>query len=266
MKISIHSLNLFLTVNLLISPILSWAQPSPSDASTNQSRSATFFSKERWGVNYLNYINGPTFSEAKGASINHYLTLKLKFSPDWALSAVVQPDSNFWNGSSFLTMGDAFLRMDYPTIYKGENGLKISGDLRYYIPFSEGSRNAKIAGVISATMKATLDVGRVSFLYLLIPKFYLNTQYEVGQKVASHGHYASVAYNLSPKLSVDFALYPAWTLKRDQPVEFNDMPAYPGFTANFSESFSLSPYLEIPLFNARSKTVSAGALLSYTLL
>ena len=269
MKVSGQTKEAFLALSLLFFlATQAFAQDSTTNAKTTVSSASasTFFSREKWGISYLNYMNGPTFSESAGGSVNHYLTLKHKFNPNWALSAVMRSDSNFGNGNEFMTMGDSYLRLEYPTIYKAENGLKISGDVRYYAPLSDRSRASKIVGVISPYMKASLDMNRANFTYVLIPKLYLNTLSDEGQRQASHGHYAAASYKLSPKVNLDFALYPVWTYSRDREVAFNDLPAYPGFTVNFSETFSVSPYMEIPLLKAEGKTMSLGGVLSYVLL
>lgn len=258
----------FLSASLALSMIVSAqaAETASVQTSVSQASSSTFFSKEKWGVSYLNYMNGPTFRESTGGSINHFLTLKHKFSPDWALSGVLRPDSNFGNESAFGTMGDPYMRLEYPSIYKGENGLKVTGDVRYSAPVSESSRQSKILGIVSPCVKTALDVDRVSLLYVFIPKVYLNTLNQDGQRTASHGHYVSASYMLFPKVTLDFALYPVWTVSRNRGVAFNDLPAYPGFTVNFSETFSVSPYVEIPLMKTEGKTVSLGGMLSYALL
>lgn len=251
---------------------LSYSADSPVNVGTtintsaSQGSSTNIFSKERWGISYSNYMNGPTFSESTGGSINHYLGLKHKFTPDWATSFVLRPDTNFENGKTLMTMDDSYLRLEYPTIYQNEFGVKIKGDVRYYAPFSEESQKAGLSGVISTRLNASYDVGRVSLLYILIPKVFINTKTEDGQRLASHGHWVSASYTMSPFWNFDFALYPAWTISRNQPVAFNNLPVYPGFTMNFSKDLSLSPYVEIPLIESKSSNTSVGGVLSYTLL
>lgn len=228
--------------------------------------SADFFSKEKWGLSYFNYMNGPTFSESKGGSINHYLTLKHKFSPDWALSFVLRPDSNISNGDTFFVMDDPYLKLEYPAFFKGANGEKIRGDLRYYAPIGKTSSESKVAGIIQTRITATASAGRFDFEYILIPKFYLNTVIPDGQSIFSQGHWAAAAYKLSPFWSVNLGFYPVWSYKRNKAPEFNDLPAYPGFTFNFSKDFFIAPYVEIPLMNLQANAMSVGGNLSYTFL
>lgn len=255
--------------SILLVTVSSYAEESISNQKTisdQKSYSSTFFTKEKWGVSYLNYMNGPTFSESTGSSINHYLTLKHKFNSDWALSAVLRPDTNIETGNVSTTMADPYMKLDYPTIYKGSNGLKITGDVRYFAPLSESSKKSKTQGTVSTYINTSLSVRNFDYLYVFIPKLYLNTQDNDGQKVASHGHYISANYKITQKVSLDFALYPVWTLSRNTPVSFNNLPAYPGFSVNFTNALSLSPYMEIPLLKAEYKTMSVGGLLSYVIL
>jgi len=238
-----------------------------STVATNVSTTTTsgFFSKEKWGVSYLNYVNGPAFSDASGVSINHYLTLKHKFSKDWSLSASLRPDSNFGNGEESFQMGDSYLKLITPTIFKGDN-VKVTGQLRYYAPMSEASKNSKINGKFSPRIYATASSGKFDFMYVLIPTLYLNSVSEDGQKLGSHGHSLSTNYNLTDKFTLDFEIYPSWSYSSGKPVAFNKLPVYPGVSMNFTESLSVSTYLEIISGQTDSKTTSAGASLSYTML
>lgn len=225
-----------------------------------------FFAKEKWGAGYLNYMNGPSFADSTGGSINHLLTLKRKFNSDWALALTIRPDSNFGNEKENLTMSDPFIKLSFPTLFKTENGLKLSGDLIYYVPFSDSSKTSNLSGVISPRFSASYDTGNLNFLYLLIPKGYLNNKTQDGQKLYSHSHYMAMGYKLSTLLTIDFALNPAWTIRRNQSTEFNDLPVMPGMTFNFSKDVSFSPYVEVSLLKPSNKTSSAGGVLSYTLL
>lgn len=224
-----------------------------------------FFSKERWGLSYFNYMNGPTLQQSEGGSINHYLTLKHKLNSDWYLSGIFQPDTNFQNGKSSFTMGDSYLQLGYPTIAKYEGG-KVFGQVRYFLPMSESSRNAKVAGILSTRIYAELETGPWQFTYIFIPKLYLNTKSVDGQRVFSHGHWIQSSYKLSNTFVLDFALYPMWTYSRNVAADFDNLLAYPGFTMKFTNDLSLSPYLEVPLLKAEGKSTSVGASLSYTLL
>lgn len=257
--------SIVLILIFLFGETVTFAQPANTSSSVTQLPQSTFFSKEKWGASYSNYMNGPTFAEGKGGSINHYLTLKRKFGSSWALSGVFRPDSNLGNEAKSTTMGDSYLRLDYPTMYE-KDGVSIKGNLRYLAPMSEESKKSKINGVISPYIQAKRTAGKFDSTYMLIPKIYLNTITEDQQKLASHGHWLAAGYKTSRFVTVDFALYPVWTYKRGADVEFNDLPAYPGVTLNFSEDFSVSPYVEVPLLNAKSETMSVGGSLSYNFL
>lgn len=222
--------------------------------------------QNNWGVSYLNYMNGPTFAESNGSSVNHYFTVKYKFNSDWALGFTAQPNSNFGTGESASTMGDSYLRLNYPTLYKQENGVKITGDVNYYAPTSEASQTAKISGVVSPRINTSYESGNLSLSYLLIPKIFLNTQEVEGQRTFSHGHYLAAGYKLSSFITLDFAFYPVWTIKRNQPTAFNDLPIYPGMTFQFNKNVSLSPYVELLALKTEEKTSSIGAVFSYSLL
>jgi len=256
-----------LILSLLAGGTAAFAQADISSTATSITElpKADFFSKEKWGSNYSNYMNGPNFAEGNGGSINHYLTLKRKFGNSWALSGVFRPDSNFDTEDKSMTMGDSYLRLDYPTIYE-KDGFSVKGNLRYLLPMSEVSKESKINGIVSPYLQAKQVAGKFDFTYILIPKIYLNTVSEDGQKLASHGHWLAAAYKRSDFLTLDFALYPAWTYKRGTDVEFNDLLAYPGVTFNFSEKFSFSPYVEVPLLKAESELASVGGALSYNFL
>jgi hypothetical protein len=130
----------------------------------------------------------------------------------------------------------------------------------------KASREANRAGTIQTRLKATAEVGKLSFEYIFIPKIHLNTQAVDGQKTFSHGHWFGTSYKMFSKVKFDFALYPEWVFKQNAPTAFNDLLAYPGFTVDFTEKLSLSPYVEIPLLNAEAKGISVGGVLSYTLL
>jgi hypothetical protein len=234
--------------------------------SVSQNSSDGVFTKERWGADYLNFMNGPTFSESSGSSINHYLTLKHKFNPDWALSFVFRGDQNFGNAEPSFAVADSFLRLDYPTIYKNDAGLKVKGSLRYIAPMSESSRNSTSAGYVAPFINTSYQIGRFDFSYVLIPKIFLHTKIEDGQKTFGHGHYIATAFKLSPIAKLDFAIYPVWTLNRNDATAFNDLPIYPGMTFEFSNGLSVSPYVEIPLMKSFSENASVGGSLSYTFL
>ncbi len=234
--------------------------------SVNQSSSSGVFSKDRWGADYFNYINGPTFSQSNGSSVNHYLTLKHKFSPDWALSFTFREDENFGNDEPSFALADSFFRLDYPTIYKNDAGLKIKGNLRYIMPMSERARASSSLGYIAPYINTTYEVGRFDFSYVLIPKIFLTNKIEDAQKTFSHGHYISAAYKLSPIAKLDFGIYPVWTSMRNDATAFNDLPIYPGMTFEFSNGLAISPYLEIPLMKSFSENASVGGSLSYTFL
>jgi hypothetical protein len=201
--------------------------------------------KEKWGVSYSNYMNGTALEAGDGGtSINHYFGVKRKFGNGWALSAVARPDSNFANGKESVTMGDSYLKMDYP-ISDDPNGLQISGDVRFYLPQSDDSKNAKLAGSLVTRINVSRQLGDLGLSYILIPKVYLNTQTVDGQSLFSHGHYISSSYKLSDNLGLDFAIFPNWILKRNKRESFNNLPIYPGCTLKISEKATISPYFEI---------------------
>lgn len=243
-----------------------FAQSSSVSTSQTTQTPSTFFSKERWGASYSNYMNGATFSESTGASINHYFSLKHKLKSGWALSGVFRPDSNYGNEKAASTLGDSYARVDTPTLYDSGNGTTVKSQLRYYAPLSESSQKAKLNGTIVPYFELGSKIDRVDLSYILIPKVYLYSDQEEGQKLAAHGHWLAAAYKVSSLLNVDFALYPIWTYNRGGTVAFNNLPAYPGVTFNFSEEFSVSPYVEIPLTKLETKTMSAGGTLSYKFL
>lgn len=264
-----NKLNLFSIFFVMMSALtvnVSLAEEVQSAGNVSTSVENKIFTKERWGASYLNYMNGPTFSDSNGGSVNHFLTLKHKFNKKWALSLTARPDSNFGNGESSFVMSDPYVKLSYPTIYESERGVKVNGDLSYYAPVSAASKEAKLAGVVSPRLITSYEVGKFNFLYLLIPKVYLNSEKRDGQKTYSHAHYLSTGYKLSSLITLDFALYPAWTAKRGEKTSFNDLPAYPGMTFSFNKNFSFSPYVEVSALKPDSKTSSAGGVLNYTLL
>lgn len=225
-----------------------------------------FFSKDRWGASYSNYMNGQAFSKPSGSSVNHYLSLKHKFKSGWALSGVFRPDSNYDNGKEAITMGDHYAKIDYPTLFDNGNGLSVKGNLRYYAPTSESSQMAKLNGIVAPYFQVGQKAGNLELTYILIPKVYLNTVTKIGQKLVSQGHWLAASYKLSKLVKLDMALYPAWTYSRGQEVAFNDVPAYPGFTVNIADNFSVSPYVEVYAMKPDQKTTSTGGTLNYTFL
>lgn len=256
-----NKLNIYLIILGMTYGSFAFAQSSTTSVSKTESK---FLSKERWGLSYSNYMNGPALEKPSGeTSINHFISVKHKFNGDWAVSGVVRPDSNFGGMKESWTMGDSYLKINYPTIYQSEGSFSIKGDVRYIAPTSESSKKAKLNGVISPYVQAGGKAGRFDLSYILIPKFYLNTVEAPGQKQYGHGHWLSASYKLSEKVNVDMAVYPAWTYLRDEPVAFNDLPAYPGFTVSFNEDFSISPYVEVPLLKAEAKNSSVGGTLNY---
>lgn len=245
-----------------ISPVSAQESAAPTNSLTTIQ--TDFFAKENWGVSYMNYMNGPT-SETQGSSINHYLTLKRKFNPDWSLSLTARPDSNFDNGEPSYVMSDPFLKLNYPTIYKNDNGFKLSGDIIYYAPLSDKSKVANTSGTISPRLTATYEAGNFNFLYLMYPKIYLNKETKDGQKIFFHGHYLSTSYKLNSTVSLDFAVYPSWTYMKNKEGTY-EMPGYPGLTINVNKDISISPYVEVSMLKPDSKTSSVGGVFNYTML
>ncbi len=255
-----------LLIGLLAFSLDCIAQSSSSTTSTTQTSEMQVQSK-KWSASYFNYMNGPAFAEAEnGFSINHYLGAKYKFESKWGASFTLRPDSNFSNDQESFVMADPYFRVEYPTIMEAQNGLKLTGNFNIFFPTSEKSKEENLNGSITTRFNLAKEVGGFSLSYLLIPRFYSYSQTKDGQTILSHGHYLSASYNLSDFAVIDFAVYPAWTNKRGKQAAFNDLPAFPGMTLNFSKELSLSPYLEIPLMNARPSTSSMGASVSYKLL
>lgn len=219
-------------------------------------------------VSYFNYMNGPALKDsANGMSINHYLTAKYKFQNKWATSFTLRPDTNHENGEEKSTvMADPYLRIEYPTLYESQGGLKITGNFNYFVPSSDASKESKSNGSITTRFIAAKDIAKWSLSYLLIPRFYMWKEKEDGQTLTGQVHYLSASYNFSDFFSVDFGVAPEWKQKRNAATAFNDLPAYPGATLNFTKNLSVSPYLEIPLLKAEQENTTIGTSVSYKLL
>jgi len=257
--------NCILAIGFSLISFKAFSQTSTTSMSPNQIGLQSL--KERWGASYSNYMNGPNLqSSAGGGSINHYFSLKRKFNSNWSLAGVLRPDSNLNNGRQSTEMGDSYLKLDYPSIYKADESFVVTGDVRYYFPQSQDSKDANLAGSLVTRINVKKELKNLSLGYILIPKVYLNNEIKDGQNIFSHGHYLSMAYKLKDSVSFDFAIYPSWALKRNRSESFNNLPAYPGMTFQLNEQASISPYFEIPLMEARAKDSSVGAALSYVLL
>ncbi|AZZ37297.1 hypothetical protein CIK05_11025 [Bdellovibrio sp. qaytius] len=219
-------------------------------------------------INYSNYLNGPALAEpANGMSINHYFTTKYKFKNKWATSFTLRPDTNHQNGEEKTTvMADPYLRVDYPTLYETQDGLKVTGNFNYFVPSSEASKGKKSDGSITTRFIVAKDIAAWSLSYLLIPRLYMWKEKVDGQTIFSQVHYLSASYNLSDFASLDIGVAPEWRQKRNAKTAFNDLPAYPGATFNFTKKLSFSPYVEVPLLKAEQKNSSVGASVSYKLL
>lgn len=255
-----------LLVSSLVVSMNCFAQSSSTNTSTTQASDVQVAPK-KWSANYFNYMNGPAFAEAEnGFSINHYLGFKYKFDSKWGASFTLRPDSNFSNGQESFVMSDPYLRIEYPVLMEAQNGLKLTGNFNVFLPTSEKSKKDNLNGSITTRFNLAKEIGSLSLSYLLIPRLYSYSKIQDGQTVSSHGHYLSASYSLSDFAVIDLGVYPAWTSKRNKEVAFNDLPAFPGMTLNFSKELSLSPYLEIPLMNARPSTSSMGASVNYKLL
>lgn len=243
------------------------AQPTPA-TNTSTTSEATTVAPSKWAASYFNYMNGPALAESpNGMSINHYLGLKYKFESKWATSFTLRPDTNHENGEEKnLILADPYVRVEYPTIYENQNGLKLVGNVNYFIPTSDASKNANSNGSITTRFILTKDIAKISLTYLLIPRWYSWSQPKDGQSLFSQTHYMAASYNASDFWSLDFSIAPAWTQKRNARTAFNDLPAYPGATINFTKKFSFSPYVEVPLLKAEQKNSSVGASVSYKLL
>lgn len=237
-------------------------------ANTNTAVIAPEVKPSSWAASYFNYMNGPALAEsANGMSINHYIGLKYKFESKWATSLTLRPDTNHENGEEKSTvMADPYVRVEYPTLYETKDGLKLTGNLNYFIPSSDASKDAKSNGSITTRFILAKDISTWSLSYLLIPRLYMWEEKADGQSTFSQTHYLSASYNVSDFASLDLGVAPAWTQKRNKKTVFNDLPAYPGATFNFTKKLSFSPYVEVPLLKAEQKNSSVGASVSYKLL
>lgn len=244
------------------------APVSEAPANTSTASVGAVAASSPFSVSYFNYINGPAFKEAaNGMSINHYLTAKYKFENRWATSFTLRPDTNHENGEEKQTvMADPYFRVDYPTLYETQNGLKITGNFNYFIPSSDASKENKSNGSITTRFIVAKDISSWSLSYLLIPRLYFWKEKEDGQTLTSQVHYFSASYILSEMISLDIGVAPEWRQKRNAKTAFNDLPAYPGATISFTKTLSLSPYVEVPLLKAEQKNSSVGASISYKLL
>jgi len=244
------------------------APASEAPANTSTASVGAAAAPSPFSVSYFNYINGPALKEAaNGMSINHYLTAKYKFQSKWATSFTLRPDTNHENGEEKQTvMADPYLRVEYPTLYETQDGLKVTGNFNYFVPSSDASKEKKSNGSVTTRFIVAKDIASWSLSYLLIPRLYMWKEKEDGQTLTSQVHYFSASYNLSDMISFDMGVAPEWRQKRNAKTAFNDLPAYPGATINFSKTFSFSPYVEILLLKAEQKNSSVGASLSYKLL
>ena len=255
----------FLSIIALM-PLVAFGQESANTTGSIISKSPSgIFTRERWGASYMSYINGPTFDEPNGGSINHYLTLKHKFTQDWGASFTVRPDSNFNNTETTYSMSDPYFKLSYPAFYKNDKGFKITGDFLYYVPASEKSKLEKSEGALSPRIITAFEEGNLSLNYLLIPKFYFNKNVTDGQKTLALSHYFSSSYKINKLLSVDFAVNPSWIYKKNQAAEYG-VSAYPGMTLILNKELTISPYIELSLIKPERKTSSLGGVLNYTIL
>lgn len=243
-------------------------QVSVSPTNTNTATVGAAPAPRSLSISYFNYLNGPALEEpANGMSINHYLTTKYKFQNKWATSFTLRPDTNHQNGEEKSTvMADPYLRIDYPTLYESQDGLKVTGNFNYFIPSSDASKEKKSNGSMTARFMVAKDIGSWSLSYLLIPRLYMWKEAVDGQTLTSQVHYFSASYNLSDRFSFDLGVAPEWRQKRNAETAFNDLPAYPGATINFTKDLSFSPYVEVPLMKAEKKNSSVGASVAYKLL
>lgn len=251
----------------LLLPMVALGQDSSSVSATKTAPTGL----ENVGISYFNYMNGPTLAENEGAySINHYISLAYKLGNDWSLKLSIRPDQKlgkYDEDESTFTQGDSYLTLGMPALFKGDGGLKVTSQLRYYAPLSESSKKKQLSGKIVPRVYVSQSIGKLNLLYLLIPSIYLHQTSEKGQTLVSHGHYLSASYSVTPKFSLDFALYPGWAVKRGEGSSFNEnTPMYPGFSYSFTDKASLSTYIEVLTNKPEMKTASLGSSLSYTLL
>lgn len=214
-----------------------------------------------WEAKYTNYMNGPTFSQSSGSSVNHFFWLKYRKN-DWAVGGVFRPDTLFEAKNTRTVQGDSFLTLTTPDLFKNQHGVRSYVDIRYALPLSEESQRAERIGMLEPRFYTLYNTGNFEFSNIAIPKVFINKKPLADQKMAALGDYLNVSYRIVKQFCFDFGVYPVWTFSRGSGASFNNLLSYPGFTVDFSEKVALSAYVETPLLKLESKTTSLGALLS----
>lgn len=219
--------------------------------------------ESKWGLSYLNYINGPMFADPNGGSINHYLTVNREIAPDWVVSAVGRFDSNVYNGNKAYTTADHYVKVSHPSWFDFAAG-KVDGSVRMYLPTSNLSKERDLRFKLNPRVYCTADVGKFNFYYVAIPVYYNYKVARQDQLTFANGHYGSMAYSLPNDFTLDFAAYPVWAYQRGGETVFNEVPVYPGVTKTFKDSnVSVSGYVEVLAAKPKNTTSSLGLSISY---
>jgi hypothetical protein len=215
-------------------------------------------------VKYSNYMNGPTFEESSGTSINHYGTLKYDLGKDYSLSANFRFDSTFGDKTSAFTLADSYIVLGAPGVKRFST--TFTAQLWASAGISAKSRASRLMSVIQPRLNMERTVGKWTLSNLLISKLYLYDHKAAAQKWGVVGSYLNASYEINKTWTLDFGVYPELSFVRGKATAFNDLASYPGFTVNLSKAVSLSPYLEIMATRMQGKTTSAGAFLSAAIL
>lgn len=211
--------------------------------------------------NYFNYMNGPTFQDSEGGSINHLITLAYEFQAGTSLAGVFRPDTHIGNDKELLTMGDSFLKFSQGL---SSGALNVSGQLRYYAPISQASQDQKLIGTFQPRVYVGSSLGNLDLLYVLIPKIYAVSETIPNQLSFAHGHLLASNYHLSDSFSLDVSAYPAFSKKTGEQLVFNKIDTDIGFTAKLAKNLAISPYVEFKLTEPKLSTTYAAANLDYT--
>lgn len=217
-----------------------------------------------WSLKYQNYTNGQTFQDPSGSSINHYFDLSRKVNK-WTVGGVARQDSEWVSGEGQKNIiGDHYVKIVTPKLDPMRE-TTINGNVRYYFPTSDESKIKDQDFAVEPRVYVISKVNdKTELSSILIPKVYGYKNSEAGQVMAKIGNYFQATYAIDPSITLDFGVYPNWTFVRESSVaDFNDLPMYPGATVNFTDNFSVSPYVEVFASRVKYKTSSLGAFVSY---
>lgn len=245
---------------LIFSARSSFSQTSVGVLPTSSAKFSTS-KKTSWEAKYTNYMNGPTFTQQNGSSINHYFWLKYRKN-EWAFGGVFRPDTFFNDREARTVQGDSFLTVTTPDLFRNQRGLRFYADIRYALPLSAESTSADLLGVLEPRFYTLYNSNKFEFSNIVIPKVFINKRPLTEQKIVAVGDYFNASYRIVERFCFDLGVYPVWTLTRSSGLTFNNLLSYPGFTVDFSQKVALSAYIETPLFKVESKTTSVGASLS----